>query len=700
MNEETGTIIESYFPEEKLSAAGRREKKGRPKTFEMHYWWSRKPLVVARAALLGALLPSTFPQDQFQTLVGLHQQGAPYKTILGERDTLRVKNVLKDFHGKDIAILDPFAGGGSLPFAALELGLDVTANDYNPVAWLILKATLEYPAKFGRKIISAVDQAVGNVVRRLEATLGHLYPRRDGKIVDAYLFAWMATCPRCNRPTPLVSKWQIAKYANAARSFFITPSWENPTWVYRAISGYTTLPGTCARATGVCLHQDCGAPIPNEIILAQMRAGAPEDLMVVIVDGPGDQKYRPASPVDVIAIEQATQELRANTPQFQTEHLLPDEKMPLHTIRAAKYLLNWSALFTPRQLLFFAHFVRDIRVEVSSLITEHGLEYGRAIGAYLALLLGKLLDYNCRLTSWIPTREGILHACSNKLNALQWDHAEINPFSGGSGSLASARKAILQGLTFAVDHLKPAQVTITNQSLFALGSQRYDIIVTDPPYFDDAPYGELSEFFHVWESRAIGQFFEDLNPAYALNSTPKVEDLSVSFQRRAGNFDSAFTRACIKMETLLRDNGVLVLFFAHTGLEAWVSVTKALQSARFRVTAAWPVHTENVGISNWSKDSIYSSVILLARKRVREEVSTVKEIQQEIQTILEKRLEVLWRMGIRGADLVVSGIGATVGIFTQYAEIKYGPNIFDLKGMLSWVKSKVEKFLADKQPET
>ncbi len=696
MNEDAGLFIEKFFPEEKLSRAGRREKKGRPRTFEMHYWWSRKPLVVARAALLGATLPASFPPDQFETLVGLNAGEAPYKVILPDKESRRLKNLLKDQHGRNASILDPFAGGGSLAFAALELGLDVTANDYNPVAWLILKATLEYPGKYGRKLGEDVNRAMENVMHQLESVLGHFYPRRDGKVVGAYLYAWVVTCPRCHRPTPLVSKWQLAKYPDTSRTFFIDPHWQQDTWRFGVKPGNTTRLGTCARATGTCLHPDCGSSLPNKLILAQMQAGTGENLMVTIGEDSSGNKYRAPRAEDATAMEEATQEFLANLPAFERENLLPVEEMPLHTIRAAKYLKHWHALFNARQLLFFAHFVRTVRTEVTQLVADNGLEYGRAIGAYLALFLGKLLDYNCRLTSWIPTREGILHACSNKLNALQWDHAEINPFSGGSGSLASARKAILHGLTFAVDHFKQGNVTITNQSLFSLAGGAYDLIVTDPPYFDDAPYGELSEFFHVWESRAIGQFFQDVNSSYIAPTTPKAEDLSVSFQRRARNFNTAFTKACIKMETLLRDDGVLVLFFAHTGLDAWVSVARALQSARFQITAAWPVHTENTGISNWSKDSIYSSVILVARKRVVHKTGTVEEIRQEIQPLLETRLETLWKMGIRGADLVVSGIGATMGVLTQYTEIQDSPHDFDIKEMLSWVKCNVEQFLANK----
>jgi putative DNA methylase len=697
MNEDAGTFIETFFPEEKLSRAGRREKKGRPRTFEMHYWWSRKPLVVARAALLGATLPASFPPDQFETLVGLNAGEAPYKVILPDNESRCLRNLLKDQHGRNASILDPFAGGGSLPFAALELGLDVTANDYNPVAWLILKATLEYPGKYGRKLGEDVNRAMENVMHQLESVLGRLYPRRDGRVLDAYLYAWVVTCPRCHRPTPLVSKWQLAKYPDISRTFFIDPLWQKDTWIFNVKPGDATRLGTCARATGTCLHPDCGASIPNDVILAQMQAGTGECLMVTVGDDTSGAKYHAPRVADATVMQQAMQEFLAKRSTFERENLLPVEEMPLHTIRAAKYLKYWHALFNPRQLLFFAHFVRTVRAEVTQLVADRGLEYGRAVGAYLALFLGKLLDYNCRLTSWIPTREGILHACSNKLNALQWDHAEINPFSGGSGSLASAQKAILHGLTFAVDHFKQAQVRITNQSLFSLAGGAYDLILTDPPYFDDAPYGELSEFFHVWESRAIGQFFQDINPAYGVTITPKTEDLSVSFQRRARNFDTAFGKACIKMETLLRDDGVLVLFFAHTGLDAWVSVTRALQSARFQITAAWPVHTENTGISNWSKDSIYSSVILVARKRIEDKAGTTKEIQQQIQPLLETRLETLWKMGIRGADLMVSGIGATIGVFTRYAGANANSDAPDLKELLTWVKRYVEKFIGDKQ---
>ena len=291
--------------------------------------------------------------------------------------------------------------------------------------------------------------------------------------------------------------------------------------------------------------------------------------------------------------------------------------MPLHTIRPAKYLQYWQNLFNSRQLLFFAHFTRLIRDTTASLIAQKGLEYGRAIGVYLTLLLGKLLDYNCRLTAWIAQREGILHACSNKLNAIQWDHAEINPFARGSGSLASALRAILQGIDYAIDHLKVSPTQVTNASIFSLPPAKYDVILTDLPYFDDAPYGELGEFFHVWESRAIGRFFADINPVYAMPVTPKVEDISVSFDRRRDQFRTALREAFVKIAKMLQVGGLAIFFFAHSGLPAWESAIYALQESPFVVTATLPVHTENLGISNWAKWAVFTSVIIVARTQVK-----------------------------------------------------------------------------------
>ncbi|HMF32736.1 MAG TPA: DUF1156 domain-containing protein [Candidatus Lokiarchaeia archaeon] len=689
-------LIESYFPVEQLSRYGRKEKKGRPKTFEMHYWWTRKPIVVARAALFGALLPENFDPAEFERILGFGNQVAPYKRLISESDGKTLRESASDIYGHSVKILDPFAGGGSLPYGGLEAGLDVAVNDYNPVSWLIMKTSLEYPVEFGSQLREDVEKWGNHIITHLQSDLGAYYPPHDQKPALAYIYAWMVDCPSCGMKVPLVNSWNLANFADDARSVSIEPVFREGTWEFLVKRGSPSQGGTCTRASGTCLSPSCGATIPNASILAQLQSGAQEQVLAVVTNGKTRKEYSSPTQGDLEGIARSSRDLDSEYEVLIAQNLIPTEEMPLHTIRPAKYLTYWKNLFNPRQLLFFAYFTRIIRDVTSALVAEHGLEYGRAIGAYLTLFLGKLLDYNCRLTAWIAQREGVLHACSNKLNAIQWDHAEINPFSGGSGSMASALKGILQGFDYSLSHLKSPPTQVTNASIYSMPGGKYDVIITDPPYFDDAPYGELSEFFHVWESRAVGEYFADINPVFASPVTPKDEDISVSFQRRGTGFSEALRGACARVSDMLAENGIVVLFFAHSGLPAWEAVINALHKSRLTISTTWPVHTENVGISNWSKDAIYTSLIIIARKRTNDTSVRAEDLEMEVEACLENCLKDFWTSGFRGADLVVAAIGATLRVVTQYATIqdKLESMAFDVKPMLELVKTRVAEFVA------
>jgi len=197
-------------------------------------------------------------------------------------------------------------------------------------------------------------------------------------------------------------------------------------------------------------------------------------------------------------------------------------------------------------------------------------EYALAIGTYLAIWIEKHVNYNCRLTTYLDQREGIVPATANKLNALRWDHTEVNPFSRSNGSLTSAFcKGVIGSINFVekVNGDMP-NVNVLNSSIFTVSSDKFDIIITDPPYYNDAPYAELSEFFFVWESRAIGEYMKEQNKMFEQTNTLKDEDISVSYQRDKNFFDLVFKKACQKLHELLSDNGLLTMFFAHSSVEA------------------------------------------------------------------------------------------------------------------------------------
>nr|WP_230972237.1 DUF1156 domain-containing protein [Archaeoglobus neptunius] len=265
-------LIEEFIPVEEISEEAKKEKLGRAPTFELHYWWARKPLITARAAVLGALvskenLPKTFGNGDLKTSL-LHILRIPKDISKGPRAHTQnppaeyLKDAIIKTWGEMPTVLDPFAGGGSIPFEALRLGCNAVAVDYNPVAYLILKATLEYPKKYGMKLYYDVKKYAEQIFSELKEELGRFYPKHDRKDVAAYIFAWVVKCPQCGFETPLVGSWQLAK--TKKKELYLAYEVEGDELKLEVKEGKAP-EGNVSRGSGVCLK--CGAHIPNEEVV-------------------------------------------------------------------------------------------------------------------------------------------------------------------------------------------------------------------------------------------------------------------------------------------------------------------------------------------------------------------------------------------------------------------------------------------------
>ena len=273
--------------------------------------------------------------------------------------------------------------------------------------------------------------------------------------------------------------------------------------------------------------------------------------------------------------------------------------------------------------------------------------------------------------------------------SIFWDHAEVNPFVKSSGTLLGMMGNIQNALKYSSGKLKNTREIKTIKDSITGLNGKYNIIVTDPPYFDDVQYAELSEFFYVWEKRALKEF----NPP----EIESVEDLSVGGNRTKEYFEKLFRIACKKLNGMLTEEGILVMFFAHSSVDAWDFVVNALRKAGFWITSTWPIHTENPNnVLARGHASIMSSIIITARKRKEDKTGYIEEIQEEIERHLKKRLQEFWDYGLRGADLTVAAMGASLDILTQYSEIKSYTGELKVKDILKLVQRYVAQFILER----
>ena len=671
-------LIEEYFPARELSQQARREKKGHPPTYLMHYWWSRKPLIVSRAAVLASVLPSSMDLTNFGKFLGFDDAAPPYMRSYStaEKDIIMRLRVPPS---EASIIVDPFAGGGSIPFEVLRAGLSCISLDINPVAWLIQKVTLEFPRRFGAAFVTTIEEYARKVIESVAKKLEHFYPPFDAQTVIAYLYAWEVQCPSCGAHVPLVNSWKLVakppkKSGERGKYAFLTPQYNavKKSVEFEVTTKGQVSKGNCVRARGWCLNPKCKAKIPNEWVRQQIREHPVERLLAVVVSGSSGKEYFLPSREQLEAINLAEAYWHEREAVYLKEDAVPREQIPSDPRAATIYLYldTWDQVANPRQRLVLVELVRAIRVAIEDAMKSLGPDQGKAVAMYLSCLLAKHLNRNCRITTWDVQGEKIVHACSNKLNALQWNHAEINPFAAVSGSLEYSLRDLLAGYSFAAAELAPhrgqkfPELIVVNAPISKLGSfleKPVDLIITDPPYYDDAPYGEISEFFFAWEARAIGKYISDENPLFLSSVTPKAEDISVSRARNGNHFGDAFVSACLELNKVLAEGGRLVMFFAHSGWDAWNAVIEALMVAHFEITATWPVHTESLGITNTGKTASLSSLLLVARKISPEEEIIGRTPATDLKNIIlehwDEKMPRFWAMGFRGLDLLAGATG-------------------------------------------
>ena len=701
LNNNVTLIGEDFFPVDLVSEEAEKEKNGRSKTFEMHYWWTRKPLIASRASILASSVSNDIQKRDILRILGLddeikNRKKRSFKTSPASDLPLLRKEFKKVFGTERPDFLDPFAGGGSLPYEALRLGFNVTASDYNPVSWMILKATLEFPKTMGNNLYERVKNSFAEMRKRLHSILGKFYDEEveENLFPSAYIYSWAVKCPFCDFITPLVNNWVLKKKTKESSfvwEYLVPNASDEFKCVFKIIKCISKDPktdlnipqaermqeGNCKRGKGRCVN--CLEVIENHYIIEDIKKNSRELKLATVYNKKiGNGKiYKVTSDLENSLLQNLERRIK------EMESYIPSSEMHNGIIGSARYLNSWNKLYNLRQRYFFANFVK-ISIKIAKEYSDkYGENWGKIIAIYFSLLLGKMVIRNCRSTLWHHSTEKITHALSFRGLSMVWNHAEINPFAEkGSGTYKSAQKGVLDGLNQAVEHLSNTigTVDVKLSSVLTLPENRFDLILTDPPYGDDVPYSELSDFFYSWQQIILHNFFDFL----PIGNVPSSEDLSDNRKDRDEEFVKiGLSESFQKLNTLLSETGKFTLFFAHSKLEIWSFVVLALQEASFWIISAYPIHTENPNnVIARGKASFLSSIILICQMRKGDKVAFFKEIEEEMLNSVRKKVRKFRSDGIRGADLSLACLGPAFKVLTEYKEIKSMGGDFDVKEIL------------------
>lgn len=677
MNNQKRNILERGISVESINKEAKTEKVGGGKSplSNMHYYFTRKPLISSRLVLAGTLLDSGCAKstEEFNRLMGIDNQfkKRAYKTIPSS-----LISKINSSYPDGVTILDPFAGSGMIPFEALRLGLNVVALDYNPVAYLIMKATLDYPLMFGkiidesgqRKLVVDVSEYLSVIKKNLKEQFSHLYPTHNGSTVRGYIYSWSVVCPTCGKQTPLVNSWWLDTGKKIRLDYKITKEGQI---IFKVIKTNKGLEGTVTRGKATCLF--CSSKLSNDHITADISKNQREIMLAVSLE---NGTLELPTEEDLKAIIEARDYLKQNISILAK--FIPNEEMPndMRALPAKKYLKYWYKLFNPRQLLLISSIAKEIRTIVED-VAKKDPEYASAIGTYLSMILANHLNHNSRSSVWIapPGGQIVSNSIFNRGLSMSWNHAESNPLSESSGSLSVSGKSVLDGLKFATEELnrntlgtksRPKLETYQASILSWRPKRKFKFIITDPPYYDDVPYPEVLQFFQVWHSRTIGDLLN-------FTGVPSVsEDLSVGGNRDEKTFENRLMVAIKNIFNLLEDDGVLVMFYAHRSISGWKYLLESLRQVGFNVTSTVALMTENKeSVITKGRIAIFHSLLLTARKRIDEKTIDIVDLEDEIRKKIEARyLDLEEIYGQDRMNLLLAASGIVIETITGYSEIK------------------------------
>ena len=730
-------LIEVALPLDAINEASEKEKSirhGHPST--LHLWWARRPLAACRAVLFASLVddpsarPDLFPTDQAQSdererLFELIERLVQWENsndaeLLAEARA----EITKSCDDLPPPVLDPFAGGGSIPLEAQRLGLEAHASDLNPVAVLINKALIEIPSRFvgkrpvhpdpqrtstsgswpGSSGLAADIRYYGQWIRdQAEDRIGHLYPKIDLPVDHgggkATVIAWIWTrtvrCPNpaCGGEAPLASSWWLSK--KKGQQAWIDPKVDKKTRTIRYEIGTGPSgppdPPKQGRAQFRCVF--CDGPVPGDHVRAEAQAhrlGARSIAMVA-----QDARRR------VFLPPESTHERTAQVPRPDDAPAggLPQEALGFRVQRYG--MTDWADLFTGRQLTAlctFSDLVGEARQQVltdalAARLADDAIPlrdggtsaqaYAEAVSVFLAFAVDRVAMAGNSLCRWNAVGGKAQHFLGRQAIQMIWDFAEVNPMFTSTGSLETSFQIVADVLEASSSASalvgKADQLDATH-----INTAGY-IVSTDPPYYDNIGYADLSDFFYIWLRRSLSEVFPEVCSTLA---APKGAELIAAPYRHGGDkkaadrfFEDGLGQVFARLRELHDPRFPLSVYYAFkqaetasdggTASTGWETMLEGLIGAGFQITGTWPVRTEMPSrMRSQQSNALASSIVLACRHRPNDApLTSRREFLDRLAAELPDALARLLQANIAPVDLAQTALGPGMAIFSRYAKV-------------------------------
>ena len=760
-------LIEVALPLDDINAASAREKSirhGHPST--LHLWWARRPLAAARAVIWSSLVddPSAHPEEfptveeqaaERERLFGILRELVVWENSNNDRVLNAAKAEIKKSMGDDLPpLLDPFAGGGAIPLEAQRLGLKAYAQDLNPVAVTINKAMIEIPPLFADKPAvnpGARDKLInggwsGNaglaadveyygawMKEEARRRIGDLYPKvqvpaeQGGgeATVIAWLWARTVKCPNpaCGHEAILVRSFDLSK--KKGKEWHVEPVCEGGEVHFEVAPGKATLDGTVNRRGATCVH--CGAPIAFDHIREESREGRMgAKLMAIVAEG---QRGRIYIAPDEVQIAAADVPMPDDYPQGKLAYY------PGHLNTNVYGLDEFWKLFTNRQLTAlttFSELVGEAQKKAEADAIAAGLPddgvgladggtgaraYGEAVGVYLAFAVDKCSNLWSAITGWMNDRGAFRETFARQAIPMVWDYAEANPFSNSGGSFLQCLSRIPDTLTFLPLHI--ANGTARQFDAQSDNGMRGILVSTDPPYYDNIGYADLSDFFYVWLRQSLRSTYPKL---FSTMLVPKHEELvATPYRENRGKdgardfFEEGMFSTFKQVNKYAREDVPVTIYYAFkqsetvtsndvesTASTGWETMLSAIIRAGFSITGTWPIKTESAGRAiSQGTNALASSIVLVCRKRPEDApMGTRRDFVMSLKRELGPALDKLRSSNIAPVDLAQSAIGPGIGVYSRYSQVlEADGSPMTVRAALQLINQEVDAYFSDQDGE-
>ena len=704
-------LIEVAIPIDEINLASIREKtirQGHPSTF--HLWWARRPLATCRAVLFAQLVddPSSFP-EKFSTPEAIQKERKRLFSIMKELVQWKNSNneeileearkeIRRCCNGDTPTIYDPFSGGASIPLEANRLELDVVGSDINPIAVLIGRSLLDFPRLHVDKVPCHKDTKLRTHYNKLDGLsediryfaqklrdlawkeIGHLYPdvsiSLGEKITTAKVVAWIwvrtvrSPDPGLNGvPVPLIGSYWLCK--KPRKKVWIESEIDKTQVQFKICKGVPESEeiinrGTKLKNSANFICPLTGTSIPADYIKSEGREGRLGwKLVSVVANSKNGRQYLPAS------------ELHEKTAFEASPRWRPEFPMSQHSqyMSVTNYgITKWSDFFSDRQTIALETFFDLIHEAVSDLARTP--RYQALIATYLSLGVSKMATRQCVGSYWDRTRENVAQVFTMQALPMRWDTAESNPFSESTGDfigqidymVRAIEKLPLGNRNVSIKHNDATSVDFDNC-----------VISTDPPYYDNIPYADLSDFFYVWLRKRLKNLYPDL---FSTLLVPKADELVADRERHNGKekaekfFLEGMTNVMKNMASKGNQDFPTTIYYAYRqGTQpkgddtsrGWTTFLRAIVDAGYQINATWPLRTEYTSGIKQKRNVLSTSIVVVCRPRpANAATATRSEFVREIRSAVGNGLKQLREANLSPADIPQSSIGFGISVYTKY----------------------------------